>query len=164
MPSDYTPKQFLEDPLVDRGNSLQALAKRHARLYIHMNIWQRPPEWIGVLLEDGTLGQGYAFALYCRLVLRYGITCPLPEDGQVIDPMWWEISPIAAAGVKETEHQALARMLYIATFTQELGCYAWSYIAEHAGRWNSRIHELAQGSLRLEDAPEIRVLSTHKPT
>ena len=109
----------------------------------HTNIWQRPPDWIGVLLEDGTLGQGYAFALYCRLVLRYGVDSPLPEDGQIVDPMWWEANPIA----QETEREALARMLYIAACSQELGRYSSDYIAEHASQWNSRIHDASAGSL-----------------
>jgi len=145
MQPQYTPKQLLEDPLVDKGDGLQALATRHARLYLHVNIWHRPPEWVR-FLEDMALRQRYAFALYCRLVQRYGVTSPLPADGQVIDPMWWETSPITSTHLQETESQALARILYIVAFSQELRRYTWKYIGIQSGKWNNRIHELAQAS------------------
>ena len=76
--------------------------------------------------------------------------CPLPDERYAVDPMWWEVNPIVSAYVQETESQALARMLYIAAFTQELGRYSSDYIAEHAGQWNTRIHELAQASRRAD--------------
>ena len=148
MPSNYTPKQFLEDPLIDKGNSIQAFAKRHARLYIHMNVWHEPPEWIGAMLEERTLRQWYAFRLYSRLVQRYGVVCPLPDDSQVVEPMWWERDVIATDQVQETETQGLARMLYIAAFTYELGMYGWSYLGKYCGRWTRRVHELELAARR----------------
>jgi hypothetical protein len=141
----YAPKRFLEDPLVDGGNGIQALAKRQARLFLHTNIWQRSPAWVGALLEDQQLRHQCAFVLYRRLVRRYGVVCPLPDDGQVVELMWWEVSPIASAHVLETECQALARMLYLAAFTQELGRYSLDYLAKQCGQWNSRLHDTPTG-------------------
>lgn len=139
------PKRFLRDPLADRGDGIQALAKRHARLFLRTNIWQRPPAWV-TPLRDRKMLDWYAFSLYCRLIRRYKLLSALPDDSQPLDPIWLEGKPIVNESIQETDSEALARILYIAAFTDTLSFshYLSNYIVEHIDRWNNRIHELAQ--------------------
>jgi len=141
----HSPKRFLNDPLADGGNGIQELAKRHARLFLRANIWQRSPAWV-TPLRDRKMLDWYAFSLYCRLVRRYELLSALPDDSQPLDPIWLEGKPIVNESIQETDGEALARILYIAAWTSTLsfGYYLSNYVTEHIDRWNNRIHELAQ--------------------
>lgn len=132
------PAFFLTDPFADRGNGIRALGKRHARLFLHINIWQRSQDWFH-LLEDRQLLKWYALHLFIRTIRRYHVSAPLPEEGNLIDPCWLKDKPMDG----ETENQMLARYLYIVAFSDELsfGGYIAQFLNDHTVRWNRRCGE-----------------------
>jgi hypothetical protein len=143
MKETNPPPKCLLDPLVDRGNRIQELAGRHARLLVHMNIWQRPPSWI-VPLQDQRIADWYALQMYCRVIRHSGLSHPLLDDTQPLDPAWLETAPLPESLGQETEQQLLARILYITSFsyTLSIGGYVSSVVVRNVGRWNKHVHEL----------------------
>lgn len=157
-------KRLLEDPATDRGNGIQEVARHHAQLLLCANIWQRPSSWLTPLWDREVLYQ-YAFRMYCRLIRRYQLQAPLPDETQPIDPAWWKGDPVRTHdGTQETEPQLLARMLYIASFGHELffGGYLSNYVLAHVSQWNNRL--IAEREQARLTEPVGKKISVHGTT
>lgn len=120
-------KRILEDPT----HGIQALAARHARLFLHTNIWQRPSSWLQSIRE---CPYWYALCLYGRFVRRYQLQSPLASE---TDPMWEACDPV------KTAEEWRACKLYMASFEQELENYLLKYLFAHATQWKSHLEAVA---------------------
>lgn len=132
-----------ENPVVDGGITIQSLAARHARLFVHCNIWQRPTAWYQQLREKRWL-EYYAFTMYCRIGRHYGLQWLLPEEEITLDQFsssWLDLAPLTWNGRQESERDMLARICYTLSFFHELhfGHYPTNYVLAHVSRWNQRI-------------------------
>src|SRR5213078_3104871 len=98
MMDELSPVDVLVDPAADRGEGIQALGMRHARLFIRANIWRRPSIWTRPLRNLKVLDR-YAILMYCRVVRHYGLQVPLHDDTQPIDPVWFQHDPVTSRDV-----------------------------------------------------------------
>ena len=130
-----TLQQAFEHPLHDKGERLQALAVRHARLLLVMNIWHQSVRWTRELSEH-PVTEWYALRLYTRIIRRYHFSAPIPDHTNSCDPLWLEDTIMSGNGIQETSEQTLARLLYITAFSETLKGFHFTYMGQRANRWN----------------------------